>query len=300
MTWMKVETLVRSNPKLVATVAATGHCDAAWLWLAANTWARDSLTDGFIPEMVLPTLIPALPAKVLKGLPAVLVKCGLWHVAENGYQVHDFLQHNPTKAEVTAKRRKDAERKRDGVGTDSTRNPYGVQLDSASHAGERADAHLSSHSSSALVDDPVSTKNPEGGLGETTPRLHRIGVVDRARALGIEQPGQWDRQHASHALRADFCSSFVCLPIAVHAEFVTRVVSAGSSQAEAEASVRAWALDVKARWAGEIPGEDSFKFWRAEWAATHPARRVSTTAAPGAGLDALITAASAGKAVARG
>lgn len=294
MTWMKLETLVRSNPKLVATVAATGHCDAAWLWLAANTWARDSLTDGFIPEMVLPTLIPALPAKVLKPLPAVLVKCGLWHVTEGGYQVHDFLQHNPTKAEVSEKRRKDVERKRGGVLPDSTRNPHGVHTDSTPHAGERADAHLSSHSSSALVDDPVSTKNPEGGLGETAPP--RIAVTDRARALGIVQPGQWDRQHASHALRGDFCG-WVCLPQAVHSEFVNRVVSAGASLTDAEASVRAWALDVKARWAGRIPGEDSFRFWRAEWAATHQAPRASSTPAPGAGLDALIAA---GKAVARG
>jgi hypothetical protein len=294
MTWMKLETLVRSNPKLVATVAATGHCDAAWLWLAANTWARDSLTDGFIPELVLPTLIPALPAKVLKPLPAVLVQCGLWHIAEGGYQVHDFLQHNPTKAEVTEKRRKDVARKRGGLHDDSIRIPSGIHTDSASHAG----AHLSSHSSSPVFDDPVSTKNQEGGLGETAPRPSgRQSVTDRATALGIVQPGQWDRQHGSHALRGDFCA-WVCLPIAVHAEFVNRVVAAGSTLTDAEASVRAWALDVKARWAGEIPGEDSFKFWRAEWAATHPARRPSATPAPGAGLDALIAAA--GKAAANG
>lgn len=143
--------------------------------------------------------------------------------------------------------------------------------------------------------DPVFVLS-EGGPGETAPCPPRLGVADRARALGIVSPGQWDRQHASHALRADFCD-WVCLPQAVHAEFVNRVVASGSTLIYAEGRVRAWALDVKARWAGDIPGEDSFKFWRAEWAAAHPNRRPSSTPAPGAGLDALIAA---GKADIRG
>lgn len=152
-----------------------------------------------------------------------------------------------------------------------------------------ANAHANAHGFEVVL--------PEGGPGETAAPSRRDSVADRARAVGIVSPGQWDRQHGSHAHRADFCG-WVCLPQAVHSEFVNRVVGAGSSLAEAEASVHAWELDVKARWAGQIPGEDSFKFWRAEWAATHPARRASATPAPGAGLDALIAAA--GKAAANG
>lgn len=293
MTWMKLDTLVRSNPKLGATVAATGHCDAAWLWLAANTYCRDALTDGFIADFVLPTLIPALPVKVLRPLPDVLVGCGLWHRSEGGYQVHDFLHHNPTKVEVDAKREKERIRKRGGSGADSARNDGGGGADSASRAGEIAGAHTSPSDSFS----PGSALVPEGGPGETAPAIvvegapppPRSTVASRAAALGIVQPGKWDRQHGSHALRADFCN-WVCFPQAVHDEFVNRLKGTGDAHDVALVAVRRWALGVRGRWAQttDVPGEDIFKFWRNEWQATHGSNRPSAAPKRGAGLDAIL------------
>lgn len=137
--------------------------------------------------------------------------------------------------------------------------------------------------------DPVLVLS-EGGPGETAPRrASRQSVTDRAAALGIVQPGSWQRQHASHALRADLCD-WVCLPEAVHAECVKRLTGAGTPLTDALAAVLAWALDVRARWqaSGEIPGDDNFVFWRNEWQRTHGSNRVSSAPKPGAGLDALI------------
>ena len=140
----------------------------------------------------------------------------------------------------------------------------------------------------------ASGSSSEGGAGETVPRPPRSTVASRASALGLVSAGAWDRQHASHALRGDLCD-WVCLPQAVHDECVNRLTAAGESQAHAQAHVRAWALDVKARWlaTGEIPGEDAFRFWRLEWAATHGSRRAAGPA-PAAGLDALIAAGKGG------
>lgn len=157
-TWMKLETLVRSNPKLVATIAQTGHGDAAWLWLCGNLYCRDILTDGFIADAILPTLMPGLPPRALKPLPAVLVAAGLWHREDGGYRIHDFLHFNPTKAEIEDRRRADRDRKRSGIQTDSGRNPNGVQEDSIATRTRGTPAGASSLSSSG---SPVFAETTE-------------------------------------------------------------------------------------------------------------------------------------------
>lgn len=293
MTWMKLDTLVRSNRKLAATITETANANAAWLWLCGNAYCRDALSDGFIPDYMLPTLVPGFTEKMLKPLPAVLVAHRLWYRVEGGYQVHDFLHHNPTKAEVEDKRSKDRARKRSGVGEDSTRNPDGVAADSASHAGESAGARTSPSDSSSAECGSISEieRTSEGGLGETAhhpPLPRRVSVVDRAEALGFVSSLDFERKHGKHALRADLCTKFVCLPESLFEGWLARLINAGTSREQAALDIRAWALDVKARYAGAVPGDDEFKFWRHEWERTHGSNRPSSAARPGAGLDALI------------
>lgn len=130
----------------------------------------------------------------------------------------------------------------------------------------------------------------EGGAGETAPcppLPRRVSVVDRAGALGLVSSGAWQRQHGSHALRGDLCD-WVCLPAIVHDEWQRRLVAAGATAEDAARDIRLWALDVRLRWAGRVPGDDIFAFWRNEWARTHGSNRPSSSPKPGAGLDALI------------
>lgn len=225
MTWMKLDTLVRSNPKLGATVAATGHCDAAWLWLAANTYCRDALTDGFIAEFVLPTLIPALPAKVLKTLPETLVAAGLWHRVDGGYLIHDFLHYNPTKAAVEKARAKDRDRKRDGDDSESLRNPDGFQTDS-NRSRVRAPGRASSLSSL-----PRSSDRLEGGPGETA-------------------------RHGGHV--PEFCA-WCCLPEAFIDERLPR-----AGEGVTRDGLLTWARAVRTLWA-DVPVGESWAFWKARW-----------------------------------
>jgi len=43
---------------------------------------------------------------------AELVEAGLWEVTDNGWELHDFLDYQPSKAQVTADRKKTAERQK--------------------------------------------------------------------------------------------------------------------------------------------------------------------------------------------
>lgn len=98
-----------SNPKLI-----TAGAPAAWLWFCGVLYCRRALTDGFIPKVVVPSLAIGLPSPYRHA--ARLVAAGLWHATViggiDGYVVHDYLDWNPTKAQIEAWRSNDKERKR--------------------------------------------------------------------------------------------------------------------------------------------------------------------------------------------
>ena len=107
----------------------------------------------------------------------------------------------------------------------------------------------------------VSDQGQEGG-----------GVPRRAPGL-VVSPMEFHRQHGRHV--SGFCD-WLCLPQLVHDEFVNRVIGAGAQEPDAQAQVLAWAREVRRRWAGRIPGDDIFTFWRHEWQATHGSNKPGT------------------------
>src|SRR5690554_1771745 len=123
MTWSRFDDAARKHPKsLMAGNEAWG------LWCAAIMYCNQYGTDGFIPDAALATEVlpcPITPAKAKKlarqlcearldpSKPGLFVRDD----ARKGYVVHDFLDWNPSKAELDDKRRKDRERKRGGGGT---------------------------------------------------------------------------------------------------------------------------------------------------------------------------------------
>jgi hypothetical protein len=82
MTWFKVDDSFHSHLKVLAAEPA-----ALGLWVVAGSWCGANLTDGFIPDHVLPRLIPSSTPLALQ-----LVDCGLWRRTKGGYQV---LRHVP-------------------------------------------------------------------------------------------------------------------------------------------------------------------------------------------------------------
>jgi hypothetical protein len=104
MTWVKVDDLITEHEKCVGLSA-----DAWCLWLHGLTYCSRNLTDGRIPKAMLPRLTNlAKPAKAA----AELVEAGLWDERAKWFAVHDYLEHQRSKAQVEADREAAAERQR--------------------------------------------------------------------------------------------------------------------------------------------------------------------------------------------
>lgn len=212
--------------KIVADISKqqkfiTAGPTASWLWLAGVGHCRLSSTDGLIHRLIVPTLVPGL--KNPFGHADTLVRAGLWTRVGEDFQVHDYFDWNPSRAELEQARREDADRKRVGRRrTDapvSERNPSGVQLDALRG---RADAGAPSPSvdgfpSADLVSEeiPISTVPPawgqrsrRGGLvgSESGCRLNCAPWAVAACERGVCVPKflwpQWEKRKPVAELRA--------------------------------------------------------------------------------------------------
>jgi hypothetical protein len=104
VTWFKVDDTLHSHIKVMrAGVEAMG------LWVLAGSWAADQLTDGWVPSYVAQRI-----AANADELAARLVKAGLWmpgeHDGDRGWWYHEWSERQPTRDDVLARRRADAER----------------------------------------------------------------------------------------------------------------------------------------------------------------------------------------------
>lgn len=78
---------------------------ACWLWVCGLAHCQSQLSDGFIPDDVLP-MIGIVGATRAKRLADMLVTAGLFEREAGGYRIHDYLVYNDTKGEALT--RKDA------------------------------------------------------------------------------------------------------------------------------------------------------------------------------------------------
>jgi hypothetical protein len=106
MPWIKVDDQIAHHPKFMAAGAA-----ASWLWVCGQSYCARYLTDGFVPESALPTLGNVTNPKAHAQ---TLVRVGLWEPTEGGYRVHDYLQFQPSRADVEERRRQRANAGRKG------------------------------------------------------------------------------------------------------------------------------------------------------------------------------------------
>jgi hypothetical protein len=99
MTWARFDDRTPSNPK-VALLS-----DAAFrLWFTAICYCCEHLTDGAIHRDVPQILSRAPSGAKLKGAITELVNRGLWDETDHGWDVHDFLNWNPSGEQVRSKR----------------------------------------------------------------------------------------------------------------------------------------------------------------------------------------------------
>ena len=98
MTWVKLDDQFPDHPKLAELGELTPA--AGWLHVCALCYSARYLTDGRIPG----GQVPRLMASDTKPLVEVLLEVGLWERDGTGYQIHDYLDYNPSRAQVLAER----------------------------------------------------------------------------------------------------------------------------------------------------------------------------------------------------
>lgn len=99
MPWFKVDDKLATHPKVIEA----GN-KALGLWVRAGSWCMSHLTDGFVTASTVPMLGgSAADAKRL-------VSVGLWSVADGGWQFNDWMDYQPTKAQIETERAATAER----------------------------------------------------------------------------------------------------------------------------------------------------------------------------------------------
>jgi hypothetical protein len=70
------------------------------LYWDAIMWSREKLTDGRIPKAMLNQVSPARnPRQAI----TILTTRGLWEPLIDGWQIHDYADHQETLAEVEAR-----------------------------------------------------------------------------------------------------------------------------------------------------------------------------------------------------
>lgn len=118
MTWVRLDDQFPKHPK----VAAAGPL-AGWLHVCGLCYCNQYLTDGFVPRAVAHSLthyehVGLETASAEGGLigfgndvtcewmASVLCEHGVWERVEGGYQIHDYLDYQPSRAEVEELRAK--------------------------------------------------------------------------------------------------------------------------------------------------------------------------------------------------
>lgn len=95
MAWTRIDDKFLMNPK----VQSAGVHGMA-LYLAGLIYCNSNLTDGFIPQSILPILYGMAFQTKKDKMEDRLVDLNLWELVEGGYQIHDFLKFNKSKHEI--------------------------------------------------------------------------------------------------------------------------------------------------------------------------------------------------------
>lgn len=165
MVWVRLDDAILDNPKVIR-VGPIGFA----LHVAAMTWCGRNCTDGFIPEakakQTLSTTWTTAEAddgkeqiwelaatskhagfeghEVVREAIRLLVSVGLWHEdfdarGNFGYRLHDYLEYNPSRAEIQSKSEKRAAAGRvGGKRSASTRQANPKQTRSKTKANSQA------------------------------------------------------------------------------------------------------------------------------------------------------------------
>lgn len=203
MSWLKIDDQISFHAK---TVSAGNAAFGAWVRMAA--WSCAQLTDGRIPASIARTMATS---RELRDL----VSVGFLNRTDGGFEIHGFLDWNPSSVEILEKKSKDAARKAAGRASQERDN-----LGRVSAANSRGSDQMSARTSAGLPPDsersplrrpPVPSPSPSPSpnseqqnphnppLAEPAPASRSVAV---APAISGQQSGSEDAERAEDAERS--------------------------------------------------------------------------------------------------
>lgn len=118
--------------------------DARWLYIAALCYCSRNETDGFIPRSALVSISGMPERKAIAAADALVAAIppghqhGMFERRGDDYAMHDYLDHQKSRAEIEEYREKERRRKKPdsanlprGKNAESVRNPDGKDAESA-------------------------------------------------------------------------------------------------------------------------------------------------------------------------
>lgn len=186
VTWLKVDDQFGEHPKVRQLGAV--RAPALGVWLLCACWSANNLTDGWVPAEVARRFDPRL-RHVGKLLAVGLLEAGN-QKAENGYQLHDWSDYQPTRAVVTAerdrwRRRKADQRKSKMSHGESTRDSHGDSPRDSHGDTEGMSRECPTGSPSPPVPVPVprDTATPSGVAAESLRATAAPTEIKRAQSI---------------------------------------------------------------------------------------------------------------------
>lgn len=106
MSWARLDDQAHSHPKVRRALAREPASIA--LWTIGLSWAANYETDGAVPAFV----VEALPSEVRERAIEALLDTRLWTRNGDGFEIHDYLDFNPSHAQLEKDRRANRRRQR--------------------------------------------------------------------------------------------------------------------------------------------------------------------------------------------
>lgn len=130
MPWLKLDDSMGEHRKTRRVLRTAGLAPFGLHALGLLHAAR-YLTDGFVEQEYVEEVcdLARVRERDRPELVAALESPQLWVPTDGGWVLHDYLDYNPSKAQVLEARRKDSERKAAGRRSESRRSPNGIHAD---------------------------------------------------------------------------------------------------------------------------------------------------------------------------
>jgi hypothetical protein len=218
MSWVKVDDRIFLNPKFRAEEATT---EARMVYFAGLTFAAQAESDGAILTSDLPLILAYARISDPDAAVAALLNLKLWERTASGYQIHDYLEYQFSRAWLNserARKRQVAAARRAAEKPPTPSQPEPEQAgDATSGESSAATSAATSAACSEVPSRPVpSPPDPEdllnngvhlskqqcpaggpaehggGGAGEVSPLVLVPTEPDKPKTRKAPKPSKWD------------------------------------------------------------------------------------------------------------